>query len=373
MTEIVSAFGYSVSLTVVLIVAALVIGLALAVMFWLTVGLSIYRSIEDTRRARVRDELQEQLLEGTFDPDFDWETWVAGLSGVERDVVESLLDEYLRELDGQNVERLRELGDALGIADRSKRRLERGGEYERLYALTWLTLLERPENLHAAEFSPRTQRERAAVARLRYESNDFENPREGISLLLEGARSQFTVFGQDTLYRIGTEDPEALLDVAERNYATWPEPLLVQVLVVCRHLAAGVTTEDLSWLTAALEADNEAVREAAALALGNVGWRKDVRSDLFLDRLVADPSPRVRGAIYRMLARWSDQQALDTLLRALENEFDPRTRLLGTEALGSQRDQLPEERATALGDAWTWSHEHAKYDRTARNPGGVRG
>jgi hypothetical protein len=367
MVGAVSTFGYSVSLTVVLVILALVVGLALAVMFWLTVGLSIYRSIGKTRRERVRDDLQATLLDGTFAPEFDWNEWVAGLTSVERDVVESLLDEYLRELDGEHVERLRELGDALEIPARSKRRLERGGEYERLYALTWLTLLERPDRLHAADFEPRTPRERAAVARLRHESGDFESAAEGIELLLEGTRTQFTVFGQDTLYRIGTEDPDALLDAAERNYQSWSEPLLIQVLVVCQHLTAGVTTADLSWLTAALEADNETVREAAALALGNVGWRADVRNDLFLDRLVADPSPRVRGTVYRMLARWGDQQALESLGRALEVESDPRTRLVGTDALVQRREQLPDGRDIP-GDTWAWSQEHAQYDRIARQP-----
>ena len=370
----ISLLGYSVSLTVVLVVVALVIGLALAVMFWLTVGLSIYRSVGTTRRERVQDDLQRQLLDGTFDPEFDWNEWVAELSSVERRVVESLLDEYLRELDGENVERLRELGDALGIPARSQRRLERGGEYERLYALTWLTLLERPDRLHAADVEPRTPRERAAIARLRHESGDFDSPTAGIALLLEDSRSQFTVFGQDTLYRIGTEAPDALLDAAERNSQSWSQPLLVQVLVVCQHLTAGVTTADLSWLTAALEADNEAVREAAALALGNVGWRPDIRNELFLDRHVGDPSPRVRGAVYRMLARWGDEQALDTLAGALEREPDARARLTGTDALVGRRDRLPDEQRVVLGETWAWSREHAQYDRLARRPdAGVRG
>lgn len=238
--------------------------------------------------------------------------------------------------------------------------------------MTWLTLLERPDRLHAADFTPRTARERASVARLRLESDDFESPREGISLLLDGVRSQFTVFGQDTLYRIGVVDPEALLDVAERTYQTWSDALLVQVLVVCQHLTAGITTTDLSWLTATLDSDNETVRAVAALALGNVGWRADIRNELFLDRLTRDPSARVRGSVYRMLARWGDEQALDTLVDALEDESDPRARLAGTDALVRHRSALARTQSTALGDAWTWSHEHAQYDRRARQPDGVR-
>lgn len=365
MTGAITAFGYSVSLTTVLVVFALVIGIGLAVMFWLTVGLSVYRSVQETRRERVRDDLQDRLLDGVFDPDADW-GWVKELSRTERHVLESLLDEYLRELDGQNVEKLHELGAELGIPDRSKRQLETGGEYERLYALTWLTLLRRPDRLDAADFEPRTPRERAAIARLRYESDDLETPDEGISILLDETTSQFTVFGQDTLYRIAIANPAAVFSTGERRYQAWSDPLLTQVLVVCRHLGTSVTTEDLSWVTSGLEHENETVREAAARALGNVGWRSDIRDDPFLDRALRDPSTRVRGALYRMLARWGDSEALHTLTNALQHEEDPRTRLTGTNALVGKRDCLPDDASSGLVNAWAWSSEHAEYDRTAR-------
>jgi hypothetical protein len=287
----VSGFGYSVSLVTVLVVLALLIGLALTVLFWLTMGLSVARSVQDTRQERVRGELQGELLDGVFGSDTDWAEWVEGLTGTERTVVESLLDEYLRELDGQNVERLQELGDVLGIPARSRKQLERGGEYKRLQALTWLTLLGRPDVLEAADFAPRTPRERASVVRLRYENGDLEEPMEGLSLLLDGANTQFSVFGQDTLYRVAADDPAALFEIAASNYRTWSEPLLVQVLAVCPHLGTSVTAEDLSWLTATLEHESEAVRAATARALGNVGWRSDIRDGPFLDRLLQDPSP----------------------------------------------------------------------------------
>lgn len=365
MAGTITAFGYSVSLTVVLVIVALVTGLGLVVMFWLTVGLSVYRSVQETRRERVRDDLQKQLLDGVFGPDTDW-GWIEELSRTERHVLESLLDEYLRELDGQNIEKLHELGAKLGIPDRSKRQLETGGEYERLYALTWLTLLRRPDRLAAADFEPRTPSERAAVARLRYESDDLEAPEEGIPILLDDTTSQFTVFGQDTLYRIAIANPAALFSAGERRYQAWSDPLLIQVLVVCQHLGTNVTTEDLSWLTLALEHENEAVREAAARALGNVGWRSDIRNDSFLDRALQEPSPRVRGAIYGMLARWGDSEAIQALTEALQRETNPRPRLTGTNALVDNRDRLPDSASEALENAWDWSSEHAEYDRLAR-------
>lgn len=365
----VSAFGYSVPLTVVLVFVALVVGLGLAVLFWLTVGMSVYRSVGDTRRQRVRDDLQTEFLNRLFDPDAGWGGWVDGLSGLERTVVESLLDEYLRELDGQHAEDLRELGDELGIPERCERRLGGREEYDRLHALTWLTLLRRPGRVRAAGFSPQTPRERAAVVRLRYESDDLETPGEGISLLLEGSTGQFTVFGQDTLYRVAVEDPGALFETAAATHRTWSEPLLVQVLVVCQHLGTSVTTEDLSWLTATLEHESVAVRAAAVRALANLGWRGDIRNDRFVDRVLADPSPQVRSAGYRMLAQWGDEHALAALARGLRAEPDARARLAGTDALVGRREEYGGAVPEPLADAWAWSREHAAYDRTARQRG----
>jgi hypothetical protein len=364
MASSITAFGYTVPLVVVLVFIALVVGLALAVMFWLTIGWSIYRSVQDTRRERVRDDLQTELLDGMFEPENDWEPWVTGLSGVERDVVESLLDEYLRELDGQDVESLRELGRELQIPERSRRQLRKRGEYTRLSGLTWLTLLGEPG--YAREFEPTTSRERAALARLREESGDLETPAEGVSILLDDATNQFTVFGQDTLYRIAIKAPDALFETAAANYQTWSQSLLVQVLTVCEYAGQNVTTEDMAWVTAMLEHDEEAVREAAVRAFKSVGWRNDLRDDRFLDRLLADSSLRVRAAGYETLAQWGDEQALTKLAAALEAEANQRARLVGTNALTGHSDYQPDRTDSALAASWTWSTEHAEYGRAAR-------
>jgi hypothetical protein len=373
MLQVVSAFGYSVRLIVLVIVLALIIGVALAVLFWLTVGLSVYRSVRNTRQERVRDALQTRLLDGVFSEDPDWEPWVQTLSRVERDVVEDLLDQYLRELDGENVVRLQELGAVLAIPERSKRRLDASGEYTRLYALTWLSLLGRPEEVHEADFTPTTPRERASVARLRYDTDDLDSPAEGISVLLNGATSQFSIFGQDTLYRIATDDPGALFRQAQEQYQTWSQPLLVQVLSVCQHIGTSVTTEDLSWFVSALEHDVPAVRAAAARALGNVGWRQDIRSKRFLERLVRDPSPEVRSATYEMLARWGDQQAVGTLSAALVDEEHDRARLVGMDALVTRTDFIPALRPPEFDTTWEWSREHAEFDDSVyqRKPQGA--
>ena len=359
-------FGVIPSLSAVLFALALVLGAGLAVLASLALGLSITRSVRDSRRERVREELQDQLLERLFDPETTWSDWVEGLSGTEREVVEGLLDEYIRELDGRNLERLRALGEALCIPDRSMKRLGSRRAYDRLNALTWLALLDRPDKLRAAGFRPKTARERAAVARTRHERGEFDDTAEGLALLLAEATTQFSVFGQDTLYRIAIEEPAALFEVVADNYRSWSTPLLVQVLVVCQHVGSNVTTEDLSWLTGLLEHDDVTVREAATLALGNVGWRRDIRSPGLTTRLLDDPSPGVRRAVYRMLARWGDREALEMLAGALQTEKDARTRLAGTNALAEQREQFPVATGEQFGRAWLWSQEQVKYDRVAR-------
>lgn len=366
-SAVVSGVGSPLSSTVVLVVLATALGVALAVLAVLTLGRSVVRSVGDSRRERVRDDLQDELVDRIFDPETDWSTWVEGLSRLERSVAEELLDEYVRELDGRNVENLRGLGAELGIPGRSTNHLLSRREYERLSGLTWLALLGRPDQVRAVAFRPETVRERAAVARMRHESNDLDDTAEGIQILLTNTTAQFSVFGQDTLYRIALQKPSALFEIARDSSDSWPIPLLIQVLVVCQHVGSNVSTEDLSWLTALLEHTDPTVREAATLALGQVGWRRDIRSPALVTRLVADPSPRVRRAVYRMLAQWGDTEAIELLAGALQTEDDPQTRLAGTDALAEQREQFPVAMAKPLERAWLWSQEQATYDRIARN------
>jgi len=362
----VAVFGYVVPLLVVLVAVALVVALLLAVSLYLTVSLSVYRAIKETRRDRVRPDLRDSLLDRLFAEEPDWEAWVAELSTVERTVVESLLDEYLRELDGQEATQLRGLGEALGIPERAAGQLSHRDVYTRLDALTWLTLLDHPEPVLESSFEPATPRERAATVTLLESSGRLPDVATGVSMLLDGVDEQFTVFGQDTLYRVARTDPGPLLQTASREYDAWPEPLLAQVLAVCSQLETSVREGELTWLTASLETENEAIRAAAADALGSFGWRASLRDQVFLERATNDSSPRVRAAVYRMLAAWGDQEALWILLFALVEEEDPRALTLGTAALIERRDRIDTDAGAVLGEAWAWSDEHAAYDRRAR-------
>lgn len=358
-----------VSVRLVVVALALLIGLALAVSFFITVQWSVYRSIHETRRDRVRPALREDLLHRLFRDDPAWDAWVSALSRPERDVAESLVDEYLRKLRGTEADRLRELGVALGIPARAARRLDRGNEYARLAALTWLTLLERPEPYLESSFEPRTPRERAATVMLLLETGELPDAETGTAMLLDGVDGQFTVFGQQTLYRVARTDPEPLLRRASQAYRTWPEPLLAQVLAVCAELETSVSDGQLGWLTAALETENEAIRAAAARTLGRFGWQASLRDQVFIERTGRDSSPRVRIAVYRMLAAWGDDQALWSLLYALVEEDDPVALTRGTMALVTHGDRFDVDVASVFGDVWEWSVAHAEFDRIARHGG----
>lgn len=369
----VTAFGYTISLTVILVFIALVVGLLLAVSFYLTIGLSVYLSVKKSRRDRVRPDLRTELLDRLFAETPRWNEWVEGLTAVEREVVESLLDEHLRELEGSDAETLRELGDALGIPERAARRLDMGNEYMHLHALTWLTLLHRPEPYLESPFEPETPRERAAVVTLLEQTDRLPDAATGISILLDDINAQFTVFGQDTLYRVAQMDPKPLLRSASEAYDKWPEPLLTQVLAICAHLETSVRDGEFAWLIAALETENETTRAAGAGALGSFGWLDLSREQAFLERAVRDPSPRVRAAVYQMLAAWGDDAALSVLLDALVKEDDPRALTIGTKLLVEKQDRLDTDPSKLLGAAWAWNVEQVAYDRLARQGSSGRG
>jgi len=358
--------SYIVPITTILIVIGLLVGIGLLVSFALTMGLSVYYKEGATQRDKVRSDVQNTLLSRAFSPEPEWNDWVTELSDTERTVAIDSLAEYLRELDGSEADSLKMLGKELDVPERAKKALERGHTYERLQALTWLIRLETPEPYYAASYEPTTQAERAAVARLLFQTGQLERAENGIELMLEGATGEFSVFGQDTLYRLAREAPDAMFAIGADWYQNWSAPLLAQVLLICGQLGTGVRTADISWLTASLEADDEGVRAAAARALGSFGWRPELRDSMFLARATDDPSPRVRGAVYEMLGSWGDNEGATVLLYALISEDDPRALVRGTNALVQRQEHVGESGPAILGAAWDWSAEHASYDSVAR-------
>ncbi|GAA0519542.1 hypothetical protein SAMN04488066_10750 [Halorubrum aquaticum] len=345
----------------------------------ITVGYSLLAALRRRRREPIRADLRSELLDRLYGSEVpDWEPWVASLSAARRDELESLLDVYLRQLDGSDAERLAGLGDALGLPERSRREIREGDYWDRLHALTWLALLRDPPARDLLEtHCTDTPRERAAAVRILYASDAPDLASTGVDLLLGDDPSAFSVFGIDTLYRVGEADPGPLFDRAAAEFDDWEPALQQQVLSVTGHLHTVVGDADLSWVLEAVSNPEERVRVAAWRALGAYGWNAPLRSGIDPTAVGEDPSPIVRASAYRLLGAWGDPEALSALRTLAAAEPDGRTRVVAAEAALSHRGrggvrsvESPDGHESAypaeFEDAWAWAAEHARFDDLAR-------
>lgn len=350
-------------------IAGLALIALLTVIAAFTVGRSLQRYWHRQRTTAVRDELRTELLDRLYDSgNPEWDTWVDTLSQLERSILESLLEEYLRELDGSDARTLAGLGEALGIDDRARRQLKTGGSYERLHALTWLALLNDPPDQEVLEtYCTGTPRERAAAARVLYASDHPDIASIGVELMLRELDGAFTIFGIDTLYRVAEANPSRLFERAAADYDTWDPALQEQVLLVTRHVHTVVGGSDLSWVVDLLSSPEERTRIEAVRTLGGYGWRRSLRDQVDIDTLCADPSPKVRASAYRILGEWGDAEAVTTLRTAAAAEGDDRARVAAAESLIRHRDHHAVTVPETLADAWEWATAHAAFDDLARD------
>ncbi|MFC5277577.1 HEAT repeat domain-containing protein [Halorubrum rubrum] len=369
-------------------IGIVVLGSLLVSAVLVTVGYSLLAARRRRRREPVRADLRSELLErlyGREDP--GWETWAASLSAARRDELRSLLDVYLRRIEGRDAERLARLGAALGIPERSRREIRDGDYWDRLDALTWLALLRDPPDRALLEARcTDTPRERAAAVRVLYASDAPDLATTGVDLLLGDDPSAFSVFGIDTLYRVGETDPGPLFDRAAAEFDGWDPAVQQQVLSVTGHLHTVVGDADLSWVVGAVSSPEERVRVAAWRALAAYGWNAPLRARIDPTAALDDPSPVVRASAYRLLGAWGDAEALSALRTVAAAEPDGRTRVAAAEALlshrgrgggrslefpaglGSEPPGGPESASPGgLADAWAWAVEHARFDDLARD------
>ncbi len=354
-------------------VAAVIIGILLLSVLSLTVGLSLFRRRGRRRREAVREDLRGGLLERLYSPDDPgWAEWVNSLSSRERSMLEDLLKEYLRELKGADVERLRGLGPTLGITERARTRLTSGDVYDRLDALTWLALLrDAPDVSDLKRHCTGSARERAAATRALYVTGDEDIASAGVDLLLGESPEAFSVFGIDTLYRVAEADPGPLFARGAADYRKWDPALQAQVLLVTRRLNTVVGDADLSWVVDLTASPVERTRIEAIRTLGGFGWKPSLREGVDIDALASDPSPAVRTSVYRTLGEWGDREATDTLLRLIPEETDGRARVTAAKELVGRRDEgaVP----GSLSEAWSWATEHDRFDRLAMDVSRSRG
>ena len=385
----------------VLGIAVVVLASLLVAVVIVTVGYSLRAARRRRHRTPIRADLRTELLDrlyGREEP--GWRELVASLSAAERDELESLLDVYLRQLDGRDADRLADLGIALGIDERARRDVAEGDYWDRIHALVWLALLRDAPDRSLLETHCRgTSRERAAAARVLYAATAPDLATTGIDLLLGDEPQSFSVFGIDTLYRVSESDPAPLFERAAADFETWEPALQQQVLLVTRHLHTVVGGADLSWVVGALSAPEPRVRAAAWRALDAYGWNSGLRTDIGLradvggDPVADEPVPSVRASAYRTLGEWGDADAVTALRTAAETEPDDRARVALAEALFPHRNPNdgvpthrdadeppgavhPDEPAGAFDAddsvvpfdvAWRWTSEHARFDGLARD------
>ena len=361
-------------------VGVVVLGSLLVSAVIVTVGYSLLAARRRRRREPIRADLRSELLErlyGREDP--GWEKWVASLSAVRRDELESLLDVYLRQIEGRDAERLARLGTALGIPKRSRQEIREGDYWDRLGALTWLALLRDPPDRALLEaHCTGTPRERAAAVRVLYASDAPDLATTGVDLLLGDDPSAFSVFGIDTLYRVGETDPGPLFDRAAAAFDAWDPAVQQQVLSETGHLHTVVGDADLSWVVGAVSSPEERVRVAAWRALAAYGWNAPLRARIDPTAVLEDPSPVVRASAYRLLGAWGDPEALSALRTVAAAEPDGRARVAAAEAVlshcgrgGGRSLESPDGLESASPDgfeeAWAWAVEHARFDDLARD------
>lgn len=335
----------------------------------LTLGRSIQRYRQFNRRESIRGDLRDELLGRLYGSDEpDWDQWITAFTPLERSVVESLLDEYLRELDGRDAAKLVELGIALGIPERARDDIETGDLYEGLHGLTWLALLQSPPELSFLEtHCTGTPRERAAAARVLYVCDHPDIESVGVDLLLREADGAYSVFGIDTLYRVTQTDPSHLFDRAATEYTTWEPALQQQVLLVTHQLQTVVGSADLSWVVDLFSSSDERTRIEAVKALSGYGWRDSLRDQMDLDAICSDESPKVRASAYHLLSTWGDEEAIATLQSAAAQETNTRAQVAAAEALIRHRERHSVTIPESLEVAWKWAEANATFDSVAKD------
>ncbi|MFB6295247.1 MAG: HEAT repeat domain-containing protein [Halobacteriales archaeon] len=330
----------------------------------ITITASIYYRLGDRRREAVRSDVRYGILERMSSDEPDWEGWVADLSEVESEVARTELDTYLRSTEGEEHDRLRECGDALGIPSDAREMLATEKRHRKLQALSWLALLEEaPDPATLRETCTADSDLRAAGARVLHEADHPAARSVGTELLLGNGDLTLSVYGLDTLYQLHRATPAPLFERAATEYPDWRPSLIIQILTVLRHCGVAGRDAPREWIVELTDHDLPAVRAAAVTALEPGGWRTDLRETVDIDRLVEDSDATTRRAVYAMLAEWDDEPALEALADAAVTDPDQRARVRALEPL-VDRPELASPGAAGAGDdryerAWAWARANA--------------
>ncbi|PSP55201.1 hypothetical protein BRC82_06760 [Halobacteriales archaeon QS_1_67_19] len=264
----------------------------------------------------------------------------------------------MRQLQGDWRRKLQALATELGFdADRLRKGVTSEQLYETLRTLSWLAPLDRPRVVDAAlrtcTWSPRV---RTALARVLYEHDDPRATRTGVELLLWDGIEPLSVFGVDTLYHISNRDPSYLLSVAQSDADEWSDALLVQVLQTVRNCETTIDPNAIEWVISYLDRDSPEVRAEALEVIAQYGWSSLLWSQIDPETHLADRSPLVRRAAYRLVGAFGDEAAIDSLAAAVKRDPDDRARLVGVRQLRETdwRIDADLDRSSKFWQAWRW-------------------
>lgn len=322
-----------------------------------TVAIAVWKRHRDRHRQQCRQRVRTELFEQQQREDPDWEAWIGSLSTTEREVLGTVVERYLRLVTGSQQETLLDVADLLKLGPRADAELDTSAVVPRLRALATLSLLSYPVAISRLEATcTDSQRVREAAARLLYERRDeYLNAGErGTDLLLWTGTDPLSIYGLDTLALLNSGSDTPLLALAATAADTWDQAVLVQV---CRVLERTQTVDPeatFDWLVPLLSAPDPTVRAAAVRALTPHGWRDNLRERVDIDTLTADTDPRVRRAVYELLAEWGDEAAKEALISGICKENDSRCQLVAVRCLGTLDIEPPLANPGWPEQAWNW-------------------
>ncbi|WP_336344824.1 HEAT repeat domain-containing protein [Halalkalicoccus ordinarius] len=343
------------TLVPVLVRIVSVLGLLLACIGTVTIGLAIVQHRSRRRAAALRPGLRSALVERLSADEPAWDGWVERLSGRERAILLDLAEGLLRNVRGVEGAKLRRLVGELGVDERWLRtRIESGEPAAQHRALVWSRLLDhRLSPPYLLEHASRPRPIRLAAARTLYGTNEPAALDAALRLLVREGTEPLSLSGIDTLYRITNDRPEHLLDAARSDANGWSPTLLVQVLRVVRRCVSVVSPSSVVWIGELLDHESADVRTAAILALGEYAWHPDVRELFEFERLVDDPSASIRRATYLALDSCDGTRERELLADATRSEEDDRARLIAVRLLHRRNGDPFADRVEALVPATT--------------------
>lgn len=322
--------------------AAIVIAIVCLSVAGVTLLISVVRYKLDHRRKTIRRQLLPELFARLGQSDPDWQEWYDDHSRFEQYVVRRVIAQYLRRLRGSERKQLQSFATGVGIDDRAVAQLKSRLLTTQLRGLIWLTLLDRPVPVDLLRTTsldhPST---RSGAARLLYTAGTPDASDDGTALLLWQGDGRLSVFALDTLYRLNRVDASALTSKLVVDGQWWDDELVLQCLIVLAHCPIERRDDLHEWLATLLDHDSPEIRAAALSAYEQQGWQPEIRAQVDVEQVLADPNPSVRIACYELLGRWGDSSSIEWLRYAVVTDPNDRCRLTAARTLVRADAALP--------------------------------